>query len=80
MSPAQALRAARERSGLNITEAAERLGVSRQSFSRWENGHLAPAPDRIQQIVDGLGMSVEEAKALGDAHPSVRVFVASPAA
>ncbi len=80
MSPAEAITVARERRGLTITEAADVLGVSRQTFSKWENGHHPPRPEKVQSIVDALGMTVTEAKALSSAHPEIRVFVASPAA
>lgn len=32
----------RERLGLTAEEAAQRLGVSRQQLSKWENGHAKP--------------------------------------
>lgn len=79
MNPATAIRSARTRAGLSVVKAAEALGVSRQSFHRWEGGESAPALHRIQSIVDQLGMTPAEAKALGSVYPSVHVHVGRPA-
>lgn len=41
---------AREASGFNLTELAERLGVTRQAVSRYELGSLSPSPEVMAKI------------------------------
>lgn len=50
MLDAAALKQARLKAGLSQGEAAEKLGVSRQAMSRWENGHGYPEPDNLVEI------------------------------
>jgi addiction module HigA family antidote len=42
--------------GLNVTQAAEQLGVSRVAFSRMINGHAAISPDMALRIEAWLGI------------------------
>ena len=42
--------------GLNITQAAEQLGVSRVAFSRMINGHAAISPEMALRIEAWLGI------------------------
>lgn len=42
--------------GLNITQAAEQLGVSRVAFSRVINGHAAISPEMALRIEAWLGI------------------------
>lgn len=42
--------------GLNVTQAAEQLGVSRVAFSRMINGHVAISPDMALRIEAWLGI------------------------
>jgi Zn-dependent peptidase ImmA (M78 family)/transcriptional regulator with XRE-family HTH domain len=46
---------ARESVGLNMTELAEKLGVTRQAVSRYELGTLVPSPEIMSQLVSILG-------------------------
>lgn len=41
----------REQEGLTQAQAAERIGITQQSWSRYESGRV-PEPDIIRQIVD----------------------------
>lgn len=40
----------RKTSGLSQDELAERLGVSRQSISRWETGQAEPSPENLRAM------------------------------
>lgn len=42
--------------GLNVTQAAEQLGVSRVAFSRMINGHAAISPEMALRIEAWLGI------------------------
>lgn len=52
---ANRLSEAREACGLNKTELAERLNVTRQAISRYELGQLTPAPEVLAGIATHLG-------------------------
>jgi DNA-binding transcriptional regulator YiaG len=49
MSPDE-IRATRERLGLTQTEAAQRLGVSENTWARWERGELGIHPARERDL------------------------------
>lgn len=44
------LRAMREGVGLDQTEVARRLGVSKTTLSRFENGHRVISPDLLSRV------------------------------
>lgn len=44
-----------EASGLNVTEAAKRLGVDRTTFSRLINGHAGISPEMAIRLSIALG-------------------------
>ena len=46
----------RKQKGLSQEELAFRLGVSRQSVSKWESGQSTPELERIIEIADLFGM------------------------
>lgn len=50
----------RTRLGLSQEELAEKLGVSRQSVSKWETGQSVPDLEKIIKLADLFGMSVDE--------------------
>ncbi len=50
----------RTRLGLSQEELAEKLGVSRQSVSKWETGQSAPDLEKIIKLADLFGVSVDE--------------------
>lgn len=60
MELAQRLAQGRKAQGLSQTEAAERLGVSRQAISRWETGSGAPTLDNLIQMGRLYEVSLDE--------------------
>lgn len=50
----------RTRLGLSQEELAEKLGVSRQSVSKWETGQSVPDLEKIIKLADLFGVSVDE--------------------
>ena len=50
----------RTRLGLSQEELAEKLGVSRQSVSKWETGQSLPDLEKIIKLADLFGVSVDE--------------------
>jgi DNA-binding XRE family transcriptional regulator len=58
------LRAQRRSLGLSAAELAERVGVSQQSWSDWENGVVAPRPRRLAEVAQALSLDVAELQAL----------------
>lgn len=51
----QQIRAARRFAGLDIKGLADRVGVSRQNVSAWENGHYPPSDDNLAKLRKVLG-------------------------
>ena len=49
----------RSRRRMTQGELAERLGVSRQSVSKWENGESFPDLPKLVQLGDALGVSLD---------------------
>lgn len=49
----------RRRSGMSQEETAERLNISRQALSRWENGTAQPATNNIVEISKLFGVTVD---------------------
>ena len=47
-------------SGLSQLDLAEKLGVSRQSVSKWETGQAVPDLDKLIRLADLFGISVDE--------------------
>src|SRR5579872_2102043 len=45
--------------GLNITEAADKLGISRTSLSRLLNGHVGISPEMALRLSKLLNTSIE---------------------
>ena len=50
----------RKQKGSSQEELAFRLGVSRQSVSKWESGQSTPELERIIEIADLFGISLDE--------------------
>ena len=48
-----------EASGVNVTEAAERLGVTRQTLSRVINGETAVSPEMAIRVSKAFGSTPE---------------------
>lgn len=76
MTLARRLREARKARGLNLTQAAQELGVARTAYRLWEKGAAIPAPEFWKSIALRLEiplatlmrdvglLSVEEERAL----------------
>lgn len=50
----------RKDAGYSQEQLAEKLGVSRQAVSKWENGTASPGMDRLQDICHVFGLSLGE--------------------
>lgn len=50
----------RKDAGYSQEQLAEKLGVSRQAVSKWENGTASPGMDRLQDICHVFGVSLGE--------------------
>ena len=57
---AEKLRVLRARHGLSLSEAAERVGVTRDTLSELERGKRDPYTPTITKLARGYGLSVEE--------------------
>lgn len=55
----KSLYALRAAAGLSQERAAERLGVSRQAFQKWESGESLPEADRLVPLADLFGVPVD---------------------
>ncbi|MEV4473350.1 helix-turn-helix transcriptional regulator [Nonomuraea sp. NPDC049504] len=55
-----ALRAARERSGLSLEEAGSRAGLSAQKVSDIETGLLVPTPEDVTSLSNAYGVPPDE--------------------
>ena len=53
------IRALRKRTGLSQEEFAEKLDVSRQAVSKWELGSAVPTADKLVDIADFFGVSLD---------------------
>lgn len=51
---------ARKRSGLSQEEVAEKLGVSRQTVSKWENGETLPDILQSKKLSSLFHMPIED--------------------
>ena len=59
MSVGERIISLRTASSLSQGQLAERMGVSRQAVSKWENGLSCPDPLRLIQLADALNTDVE---------------------
>ncbi len=73
------LRAIRMRSALSLALAADRVGVSKVTLSRWEAGDRWPGCSRLAEVARALGATEREIEAIGS-HDPVGSFVAIDAA
>jgi transcriptional regulator with XRE-family HTH domain len=55
---AAAIRAARERRGLTLEQAAAKLGVNYQTWQKWENGKNEPTIQSLARVASALGVTV----------------------
>ena len=54
------LKKARENVGLSQAEVAEKLNISRQAISKWENGWTSPDIDNLVILSDLYDVSLDE--------------------
>ncbi len=59
MAVSEKLYMLRKKSGLSQEQLAERLGVSRQAISKWEQGSAVPESDKLVAISDYFGVSLD---------------------
>jgi len=59
-SLAERLRILRAREGLTLTEASERIGITRHTLSSLERGGQEPHYPTLHKIADGYGVPVED--------------------
>ncbi len=60
MTTAETIRSLRVRAGITQRELAERIGVTDKAVSKWESGRGLPDAGLMQQVAQGLGISVAE--------------------
>ena len=53
------LRKLRIATGLSLVELSDRLGVTKQSVSNWENGNIQPSVEMIIKISKTLNISTD---------------------
>lgn len=70
----QKLLAARKEKGWSIEVASVRVGVSRVTYSRWENGHQEPQPIVLEMLCEAFGKPADE---LGFGHLSKKPALAA---
>lgn len=51
---------ARESAGFTLSEAAEKIGVSFQAISLWENGKSMPSSSRLGKIAEAYNCTIDE--------------------
>lgn len=49
----------RKRAGLSQESLAERIGVSRQSISKWETGEASPEISKLPLLASAFGVTVD---------------------
>lgn len=52
--------------GLSQEQLAERIGVSRQTVSKWEGGQSTPDVDKLIALADCFGISLDDLVRSGD--------------
>ena len=50
----------RKKSGMSQEELAEKLGISRQSVSKWERAESSPDTDNLIALAQIYGVSLDE--------------------
>jgi transcriptional regulator with XRE-family HTH domain len=65
------LRARREELRLGQAQLAERVGVTQQTISRWENGEVIPPPKRLAKLAKALDLDLDQMLTYGGYLPNV---------
>ena len=55
----QRIRFLRQSRELNQVQLAEKLGVTKQSVSNWENDNIVPSVDMLEKIADFFNVSTD---------------------
>ena len=72
MSLGEKLNTLRRRAGLSQEQLADRLGVTRQSVSKWESGQAAPELGKLVALSELFGVSVDYLVKDGLTEPETR--------
>ncbi|MFA5537245.1 MAG: helix-turn-helix transcriptional regulator [Bacillota bacterium] len=59
MNLAEKIQQLRKRNNLSQEQLADKLGISRQSISKWESGQSVPEVDKIIQLSDIFGVTTD---------------------
>lgn len=62
------LRALREKDGITQEQLAERMEVSRQTISKWESGASMPEMEKLVQLTEMFGCTMDGLLKIGRAH------------
>ena len=54
------LKVARERAGMTADAVASRIGVSKQAVYQWESGRFSPRLDKLVQLAELYGVTVDD--------------------
>ena len=60
MSLSENIKKARKNKGLSQSAAAERCGIPKSSWVKYENGEIEPTAEPIKAIAKGLAVSTDE--------------------
>jgi DNA-binding XRE family transcriptional regulator len=58
--PEMAQKLREKRDGAHKTEAARRIGVSRQIYGAWEDGHYTPSDEWAEPLADYLDLKLRD--------------------
>jgi len=65
--------ATRKLNNMTQEELAEKVGVSRQTLSKWETGESSPDLDKARQLADALNVSLDELTTYENTDPNVPI-------
>ena len=60
----------RKEVGMTQDDLAEKLGVSRQSVSKWENGECMPDSEKLIKLAEVLEISLDELTGRAERKPA----------
>lgn len=75
MNVSENLKRIREKKGLSMKAVADKIGITPQGYSRYENGTSSPSIDNLKRISDALGVSVDEILLEPDEKNPVRILL-----